>query len=132
MLKKYTAIAAFFGATGVILGAFGAHGLQQLTTDEKILHAFHTGVEYQLYHAIALLAVALLSDRLSGTYLRWAANCFTTGIILFSGSLYVIAWLNIEQAGSVRWIGPVTPVGGVFLIAGWVLLFVGAIRKGSL
>jgi uncharacterized membrane protein YgdD (TMEM256/DUF423 family) len=128
MLKKYTAIAAFFGATGVMLGAFGAHGLQQLTSDEKILHAFQTGVAYQLYHAIALLAVALLSERLSSKYLRWGANCFITGIILFSGSLYVIAWLNIEQGGSVKWVGPLTPVGGVFLIAGWVLLFVGAIR----
>lgn len=75
--------AAIFGGLAVALGAFGAHGLEGITKDEKILHGFQTGVQYQMYHALALLFIALLYDKLPGKWLKWAGNSFIAGIFLF-------------------------------------------------
>lgn len=129
MHRKYIAIAALLGAFGVALGAFGAHGLQKITTDEKILHGYQTGVQYQLYHVFALLAVAFLSDKISNRFLNWAANCFVTGILLFSGSLYLITILKIQESTALKFAGPVTPIGGVFFIAGWLFLFLSVVKN---
>jgi uncharacterized membrane protein YgdD (TMEM256/DUF423 family) len=113
----------------VILGAFGAHGLQKLTTDPKILHGFETAVDYQLYHAFALLLLAALNGQLDSRWSKRAANCFIIGIILFSGSLYMLTWLKIQESGGVRFVGPVTPIGGLFFIVGWLLLFISAFGR---
>jgi uncharacterized membrane protein YgdD (TMEM256/DUF423 family) len=132
MHRNYLIIAALFGATGVALGAFGAHGLQQVTTDEKILHGYHTGVEYQLYHALALVGVTLVYERFANKWIRWSGKLFIAGILCFSGSLYLITLLKIEGSAAIRFAGPVTPLGGVLLIAGWLCLFAGVMkRKGS-
>ena len=101
--------AAIFGGLAVALGAFGAHGLEGITKDEKILHGFQTGVQYQMYHALALLFIA--------------------GIFLFSGSLYLLTFLKIQESSSVKLVGPVTPLGGLFFIAGWLFLLVAAFKK---
>lgn len=121
--------ACFFGALAVILGAFGAHKLEDLTTDEKILHAFNTGVQYQVYHALALIGVYIVSEKILNRWIRWAANCFIAGIVLFSGSLYLLTLLKIQNSSLVKFIGPLTPLGGLLLIAGWIFFLVAAIKK---
>ena len=120
---------AIFGALAVAFGAFGAHGLERLTDDVKTLNGFRTGVEYQMYHAFALLIAGILFDKFPVTWLKWAGNCFMAGILLFSGSLYILTFLKIQDSGAVRFVGPLTPLGGLFFIAGWLLLFVAVIRK---
>lgn len=129
MRKSLVAVAALLGGTGVALGAFGAHGLQTATSDEKIIHGFQTGVQYQVYHALALLALAIIIEKMPGKLVLWSARCFITGIILFSGSLYAITYLKIQGSSAVSIAGPVTPLGGLFFIIGWVLLFIAALRK---
>jgi len=129
MHKSLVAAAALLGGIGVALGAFGAHGLQSATSDEKIIHGFQTGVQYQVYHALALLALAVIIEKLPGKLAVWSARCFIIGTILFSGSLYLITFLKIQGSSAVSFVGPVTPLGGVFFIAGWLFLFFAAIKK---
>ena len=129
MHKNYLAAAAILGGLAVAAGAFGAHGLESITKDEKILRGFRTGVEYQLFHALALLAVAGFYDKFPGNWIKWGGTCFITGIILFSGSLYLLTFFKIQGSGAVRVLGPVTPLGGMFLIAGWLCLLIAAVKK---
>jgi len=118
MHKNYIIIAAIFGGQAVALGAFGAHGLEGITTDEKILHGFHTGVQYQMYHALALLALSVIYEKINTPWIKWSGRCFIAGIILFSGSLYLLTFLKIQDSNAVKFVGPVTPLGGIFFIAG--------------
>lgn len=113
-------LAAIFGGLAVVLGAFGAHALRA-RVDERALAAFETAVRYQMYHALALFVAAALISR-GLTQASMAAWAFTTGIVLFSGSLYGLA------LSGQRWLGPVTPLGGVAFLAGWVLLALAARR----
>lgn len=110
---------AIFGLTAVIFGAFGAHLLKKKLTTEQ-LHSFETGVKYQMYHAIVLLVVGFqLNDLASiNNYIIYA---FITGVILFSFSIYglVISSANNKK---IKILGPITPLGGLFLIIGWALL----------
>jgi uncharacterized membrane protein YgdD (TMEM256/DUF423 family) len=129
MLKRFLIAGSIFAGLGVALGAFGAHGLQNLTQDEKILHGFQTAVQYQVYHALALLATGIIFEKFGNRLLRWAGNCFITGIILFSGSLYLITFLKIQDSDAVKIAGPVTPIGGLFFIAGWLLLLTGLVKR---
>ena len=129
MHKNYLVAAAIFGGSAVALGAFGAHGLEKITTDSNILHGYQTGVQYQMYHALALLAAGILSEKFSNRWIRWAAASFITGIILFSGSLYLLTWLKIQESNAIKFIGPVTPFGGLFLIAGWVFLLLSVVKQ---
>lgn len=128
MHRTYLIAAAVFGGLAVALGAFGAHGLERITADEKILHGFHTGTQYQLYHTLALLAVAILYEKLPVTWMKLAGNCFIAGIVLFSGSLYLLTFLKIQESGATRLVGPVTPLGGLFFIGGWICLLAGAVK----
>jgi len=107
--------AAALGATAVVLGAFGAHGLQS-RLDAAALHVWQTAVEYQFWHALALLAVATLAPAKTARGWRASAVALLIGAFLFCGSLYALA------LGAPRWFGAVAPVGGASLIAGWVLL----------
>ena len=133
MHKKILATGAFLAALGVAAGAFGAHGLQKATTDEKIISGFQTAAQYQLWHALAIIAVGILfAGGLSARLLKWSAGCFITGIILFSGSLYLLSFLTINGSGLTAAVGPVTPVGGVFLIAGWLILAAALLKKKEL
>lgn len=121
MAKFILSAASFFGALAVMLGAFGAHGLKS-KLDQYGLEIFQKGVEYQYYHVAALLAIGLLSIKYPGPLLQWSANFMIAGIILFSGSLYLLATrsvLGIESWSKI--LGPVTPIGGTFLIVAWVL-----------
>jgi uncharacterized membrane protein YgdD (TMEM256/DUF423 family) len=132
MHKRYFIYSALLGAIGVALGAFGAHGLQKITTDEKIISSYQTAVQYQLYHSLALLITTSVADKLNTRYFRLAAIFFLIGILLFSGSLYLITLLKIQESSLVKFIGPVTPLGGLLLITGWLLLALAAINKKRL
>ncbi len=129
MHKNYLIAAAIFGGLAVAIGAFGAHGLESITNDEKILHGFQTGVQYQMYHALALLAVAILYNELPANWMKWSGICFIVGIILFSGSLYLLTFLKIQGSTAVKFVGPVTPLGGIFFITGWLCLLLAALKK---
>ena len=129
MHKNFFIIAAFFAGLAVVLGAFGAHGLEKITSDEKILHGFQTGVQYQMYHALALLLIAITFENFQPKWIKWAGNCFITGIILFSGSLYLLSFLKIQESSAVKFVGPVTPLGGIFFILGWLFLLIAAMEK---
>lgn len=128
MHKNYLGIAALLGAITVAIGAFGAHGLQKITSDAVILHSYQTAVQYQMVHVLALLVVGILFERFSAYWLNWAAGLFLAGIFLFSGSIYVITYLKIKGM-STGWAGPITPVGGLLFIAGWLMLLVAVQRK---
>ncbi|MCH1572137.1 MAG: DUF423 domain-containing protein [Longimicrobiales bacterium] len=109
------ALGALFGALGVGLGAFGAHALRATLTPQD-LATFEIGVRYQLYHALALIAVAWATTQWEATTVTFAGWAFVTGIVIFSGSLYVLVLTGQ------RWLGAITPIGGVALIVGWTLL----------
>lgn len=118
-------LAAALGFSAVALGAFGAHGLKNRLSPE-LLAIFEVGVRYHFYHALALLALALApaalwSSRLTGGAV-WA---FVVGIAVFSGSLYLLALTDT------RWLGAITPIGGVAFLAGWTMLFFAAGSLGS-
>jgi len=121
MLRGFLMLAAFFGFTGVALGAFAAHGLKSRLTPEY-LAIFHTGVTYQLVHTLALLGVALLATQMQGRLVTWAGASFAIGILLFSGSLYLLTLTGISK------LGIVTPFGGLAFLAGWLLLGITAWR----
>jgi len=130
MNKQFLSIAAMLGALSVVLGAFAAHKLKDMVSPETVT-VFETGVRYQFYHVFALLLVALLSEKFSNKWMIWAGNCFITGIILFCGSLYVLTALKAAESGSLKYVGIVTPVGGLFFIAGWLFLWIGVTAKKS-
>jgi len=112
-VSRWLAMAAALGASGVALGAFGAHGLKGRLSPEQ-LGSWETAVHYQLLHAIALLALALATESRD---VQWPAGLLSAGVVLFSGSIYLLVltpW---------RWPGPLTPLGGLCLIAGWISLF---------
>ena len=121
MMRMLLLLAAMFGFTGVALGAFAAHGLKtQLSAD--YLAVFQTGVHYQMLHALALLALAALWERLAQRLLLAAGICFCVGILLFSGSLYALTLSGISA------LGMITPVGGLTFLAGWFCLGLAAWR----
>lgn len=127
MYKKFLFIAAMLGGISVAAGAFAAHGLKQIFSPD-ILQIFETAVRYQFYHVFALLAVGVLYQNFPVKFLKWAGNLFIAGIILFSGSLYLLCY--VKHAGiNMLWLGAVTPFGGLCFIAGWVLMGVGVIKK---
>ena len=117
------------GALSVALGAFAAHKLRDLLPADGVA-IFETGVRYQFYHTFALLIVGLLSDKISNKWIQMAGNCFVIGIILFSGSLYVLTILKLtETTGLNNIVGIITPFGGLFFIVGWLLLLLGVSKK---
>ena len=120
--KLFVSLGALAGALGVALGAFGAHALKaRLSAD--MLAVWQTAVQYHLWHALGLLAVGLLAPHLPGSGpLRLAGWLMLAGIVLFSGSLYLLA------VSGVRWLGAVTPFGGACFIAGWFALAYAVLR----
>lgn len=119
-MKTFVMIGALFGVVGVALGAFGAHGLRSRLSPE-MLAVFETGVRYQMYHALALVALGAIAPSIAGRLPTIAGWAFTIGILLFSGSLYVLALTEI------RILGAVTPLGGVAFLIGWACLAIAAI-----
>lgn len=117
-------VSALAGAAAVVLGAFGAHALRS-ALDERALATWRIAVDYQFWHALALLATALLARARAARSLRFAGFAFALGIVLFSGSLYALA------LGAPRVVGAVTPLGGVAFTAGWLALAIHAWRSAN-
>jgi uncharacterized membrane protein YgdD (TMEM256/DUF423 family) len=131
MNRFFVTLAALLGALSVALGAFAAHKLRTMLPAEAVA-TFETGVRYQFYHALALLLTGIASEKFSAIWIRRAGNCFITGIILFSGSLYALTILRMaEITGASHYIGIITPFGGLFFIAGWLLLFFAVPNKSE-
>lgn len=123
VIRWALAIGALAGLLAVMAGAFGAHGLRQVVS-ERGLEVFQTAVSYQMYHALMLVAASLIpAPGLSRRLLAIACGFWLAGIVLFSGSLYLLV------LSGAHWLGPVTPVGGVCLMIGWALLVVAALKK---
>ena len=117
-----------FAALAVILGAFGAHALKQVMEPDQLV-TFETGVRYQFYHSFALIACGLLYNSFPFKQVKQATTCFLLGVIMFSGSLYALTLLKANGEVGLRGIGILTPIGGVFFILGWILLFWAVIKK---
>lgn len=128
MNRNFLSIAALLGALCVVLGAFAAHKLREIASPDAVA-VFETGVRYQFYHVFALLMVALLSEKFPNKWMVWAGNCFVVGIVLFSGSLYMLTALKIADNTHLNYVGIATPIGGVFFIAGWFFLWLGVSKK---
>ncbi len=124
MHKGYLKTAAFLGGLAVILGAFGAHKLKQLVPEPAVA-IFETGVRYQFYHVFAIALAGLVWKEYPGKWIKSAAALFVAGIICFSGSLYLLTWLTANGSSAAAWVGPITPLGGLLLIAGWICLLMG-------
>jgi uncharacterized membrane protein YgdD (TMEM256/DUF423 family) len=115
MDKTFLLIGSLAGFLAVALGAFGAHALKGRLSPE-MLAVFETGVRYQMYHALAILLTALLLARMNGWLVHAAGWLFTAGIVLFSGSLYALAFTGVTMLGAI------TPIGGLAFLAGWACL----------
>lgn len=126
MNKRIILTAAFFGAIAVILGAFGAHSLKNLI-NEASLSIWQKGVEYQFYHTFALLYLSTFA-RYKNKLIRLAFIFFTVGIIFFSGSLYLLALKDVYTSSIASVLGPITPMGGLCFILGWISLFLAALK----
>ena len=124
MDRTFLLVGALAGFVGVALGAFGAHGLRTRLSTE-MLAVFETGVRYQMYHAFAILIVALAAARLDGWLIRAAGWLFTAGIVLFSGSLYALALSGVTILGAV------TPLGGLAFLGGWACLAIAALALAA-
>ena len=124
MAKFFLVTGSVSAASCIVLGAFAAHGLKQQLGAES-LAAFQTGVQYQFYHSLGLILVGVLMLQLQVTtgFIKYAGLAMLAGIVLFSGSLYLLS------VGAWKWLGPVTPVGGFAFIVGWLLLALGVVKN---
>jgi uncharacterized membrane protein YgdD (TMEM256/DUF423 family) len=123
MHKTFLQFASLLGALAVALGAFGAHALKRIAP-EAVVNIFETGVRYQFYHVFALIAAGILYRDFSNKWMLWAGNSFIAGILLFSGSLYILTYLKASAKSGFDWVGIITPFGGLAFIAGWICMFI--------
>jgi uncharacterized membrane protein YgdD (TMEM256/DUF423 family) len=125
--KLFLLFASISGAFGVIFGAIGSHWLKD-RLNYWDLSSFETGVRYQLYHSLALLAVVVLMERVNSSFLTYSGISFIAGTLLFSGSIYLLSIRSLYDIMGQQFLGPVTPVGGVLLIIGWIFMGLAAIQ----
>lgn len=123
-MKILLSLAACSAMISVVLGAFAAHGLKSRLS-ENLLATFQTGVQYQMYHSLALILLVVLYRQMPQSLLIYSAAFMFTGIILFSGSLYMLALTQI------KWFGPITPIGGACFIVGWALIIAAALKGAN-
>ncbi|MBM6500973.1 DUF423 domain-containing protein [Flavobacterium macrobrachii] len=129
MERKIIATAAFLGLTAIILGAFGAHALKNYLSPEQLI-SFETGVKYQIYHALFLLFLGLSGVLLMDKTKKLLYWLVVLGVILFSGSIYLLTTKNVTGI-DFKFLGPITPIGGMLLITAWIVLFVKVLNKKS-
>jgi len=123
MQKLFLTLGSIAMALAVVLGAFGAHGLKSKLTQE-MLDIFETGVQYHFYHAVGLLIIGIVANYIpESSMLKWSGWLMLSGLLIFSGSLYVLS------ISGLRWLGAITPIGGLCFIASWILLAT-AVWKG--
>lgn len=123
--KNIIRTASLLGAIAVILGAMGAHALKG-SIEASSLESYITAVRYQMWHSLALLFLAILGDQIGPS--KWVYRLWTLGIIFFSGSIYALSLDELIHQ-NFSFLGPITPLGGLLLIAGWIVLFINTLRK---
>jgi uncharacterized membrane protein YgdD (TMEM256/DUF423 family) len=128
MYKPFLKIGAVIGALSVILGAFGAHALKEKLPADA-LAVYETAVRYQFYHVLALLASGILYKEFSNKWISNAGKLFILGIILFSGSLYLLTAFKGMGNENLNWVGAITPFGGLSFILGWLCLVIGITKN---
>ncbi|MCF8424079.1 MAG: DUF423 domain-containing protein [Bacteroidia bacterium] len=135
MNSKKLILIGLLGAVAVALGALGAHFLKGklstglITADQ--LNGFDTAVKYQIYHVLAMLALYLFPKHHTDKYINWAFRSFLIGIVCFSGSLYFLCTRNLFGADWLKVLGPITPIGGLFFVAGWIFIALVGLKKDS-
>lgn len=120
-LNNLGLLIGILGILAVILGAFGAHSLKALLPVDKLM-TYQTGITYHFYHLFAMTFAWFLLERTKAKWAKRAFWCFFIGIILFSGSVYLLATRDLIGLINYKWLGPITPIGGVFFILGWLFL----------
>ena len=123
MGQTFLILSSILMFVGVGAGAFGAHALADMLAESGREGTFETAVRYQMYHGLALLAVAILIRQNPSSWLDWSGWLFFVGTLIFSGSLYLLIFTGV------RWLGAITPIGGAAFLAGWVCLFMFALRS---
>ncbi len=135
MIPKQFITIGLLGAISVSLGALGAHALKNqlpgglITVDQ--LNGFDTAVKYQMYHTLAMVLIVILNKNLQNKFLTWAYRLFFWGIILFSGSLYFLCTRNLMGMDGLKVLGPITPIGGLLFVAGWLMLIFAVLAKNK-
>ena len=114
-MKSWIILGAFLAALAVIFGAFGAHGLKNKVSPDDLI-IFETGIKYHMYHALGLILIGILGFHYNSDIIQLPAVLISIGLLIFSGSLYILVLSGL------RWLGAITPIGGVLLIAGWLML----------
>lgn len=128
MQKLFLLTGTVLAGLAVALGAFGAHGLKKIVAPETVT-VYQTGVQYQMYHALALIFVGILAEKYAGSFIHYSGLFFLGGVVLFSGSLYLIVSMQAMNKPVPTLIGIATPVGGLLFILGWVFLLIGILKK---
>ena len=127
MIKNTVIKAGIFGVIAVLGGAFGAHALKEVLSPEHLM-SYETGIRYQLIHAVVLILLALLISKFDSKQFKWAAQLIFWGVILFSGSIYILTLKNIIGLEVLKFAGPITPLGGLLIISGWISIVWGGIK----
>jgi uncharacterized membrane protein YgdD (TMEM256/DUF423 family) len=125
MNKQSLMLAASIAAIGVVLGAFGAHGLKKIVPDMDLINSWETGVRYQIYHAFAIALVAVTQSQFKSPVMYTSIRLFVAGILLFSGSIYALVLLKSLMSIKLGALAMLTPLGGVVLIIAWILYIMG-------
>jgi len=123
MQKIFLLTGSILGGLGIAIGAFGAHALKKTLLANDKLEVFETAVKYHFYHAFALLIAGILIEKIQSPLMNFAGYAFIIGVMIFSGSLYILS-----ISGVTKW-GAVTPIGGLILIIGWILMFIGILKN---
>lgn len=127
-MKLFLILGTLLAGLAVALGAFGAHGLKKLV-DVETVGIYQTGVQYQMYHSLALLALGILAQRIENAFISYAGFFFIAGIVFFSGSLYLLSSFKAMNKAVPGFIYPITPLGGIFFILGWILFLFALLKK---
>ena len=118
---------SILGGLAVVLGAFGAHALKEVLTPEQLI-SFETGVRYQMYHALVLILLFIISLKVNHVFFNRAAQFIFWGVLLFSGSIYSLTIKNILGIEFLKYVAPITPIGGGLIIVGWLFILLGSFK----
>ncbi len=127
MKKSMLIKGSILGGLAVIFGAFGAHALKEVLTPEQLI-SFETGVRYQMYHALVLVLLFIISLKINHVYFNRAAQFIFWGVMLFSGSIYLLTLKNMLGIETLKYVALITPIGGALIIVGWMLILLGALK----
>jgi len=127
MKKSMLIKGSILGGLAVVLGAFGAHALKEVLTPEQLI-SFETGVRYQMYHSLVLILLFIISLKVNHVFFNRAAQFIFWGVLLFSGSIYLLTIKNILGIEFLKYVAPITPIGGGLIIVGWLFILLGSFK----